>query len=159
MRRLFMDCEFTNFALPSLISIGLVSEDETLMFYGVRTDFDLHACSDFVHRVVLPLLQAPVPGSADAAGGTMAGVKLSQALAEWLDAIPGKIEILYEADVDWTLLRWLLKQIPARIQGRMVREEVAWVGIREGQYAHHALHDARCLRCDWLYGDHGSDLP
>jgi hypothetical protein len=159
VRRLFLDCEFTNFEAPSLISIGLVSEDDSLAFYGVRDDFDLGACSDFVQRVVLPILHQAVPGSAAAAGGVMPGPALGRALAGWLAAIPGAIEILYEADVDWILFCSLLEDAPEHIRGRLVRDDVAWIGTCEGQFAHHALHDARCLRFDWLQCGASNDLP
>ncbi|WP_018914200.1 hypothetical protein [Thiomonas sp. FB-6] len=158
MQRLFLDCEFTSFEAPSLISIGLVSEDAAHRFYGVRDDFDLASCSDFVRRAVLPMLYQPMPGSGIAAGGAMHGLELRYALIAWLGTIPGEIEVLYEADVDWGLFTELLEQVPARVRGRNVRTDVDWIGHWEGEYAHNALHDAMCLRWDWLHR-HGLGNP
>lgn len=151
MKRLFLDCEFTNLESPSLISIGLVSEDDALAFYGVCEDFDRSACSEFVRSRVLPLLHQPVPGAGAAAGGTMPLRHLRHALTDWLQAIPGEVEILFEAEIDWALFKDLVGHVPGRIQGRNAREDVAWIGDWHGEYAHHALHDARCLRFDWLH--------
>lgn len=50
---IFLDTEFSNFATKDLISIGLVSEDETFEFYHVLNDFPLKNCSDFVKENIL----------------------------------------------------------------------------------------------------------
>lgn len=158
MQRLFLDCEFTSFEAPSLISIGLVSEDAAHRFYGVRDDFNLASCSDFVRRAVLPMLHQPVPGIDTAAGGAMHGLALRDALIAWLVTILGEIEVLYEAGVDWWLFTELLEHVPARVRGRNVRMDVDWIGDWEGEYAHNELHDAMCLRWDWLHR-HGLGNP
>lgn len=55
----FLDCEFTNFDQPKLISIALVTEDGKHSFYAELTDTYKYAdCSEFVIENVLPLLDA-----------------------------------------------------------------------------------------------------
>ena len=50
---IFLDTEFSNFATKDLISIGLVSEDQSFEFYHVLNDFPLKNCSDFVKENIL----------------------------------------------------------------------------------------------------------
>ena len=66
---LFLDCEFTDFRRPALISLGLVDASGERCFYGVIEDFDQAACSEFVRETVLPKLHARLPACETAAGG------------------------------------------------------------------------------------------
>ncbi len=62
MINIFFDCEFTKFQEGfdpepnELISIGCISDDGR-KFYAENTNFHIEACSEFVHAVVLPLLE------------------------------------------------------------------------------------------------------
>ena len=62
MINIFFDCEFTKFQEAfdpepnELISIGCIS-DHGQKFYAENTNFHIEACSEFVHAVVLPLLE------------------------------------------------------------------------------------------------------
>ena len=150
---LFLDTEFTDFQQPDLISIGLVSECDRYEFYAERNDFDLARCSDFVQSTVLPKL-GQGPSGVDRAN-------LAKALRAWLENVhsfdsQGPVLVLYDFDTDFDLFRQaLLGQMPDWIEGANVAEEVnsitwARVGLMEFPDAHHALHDARQLRADWL---------
>lgn len=150
---LFLDTEFTDFQQPDLISLGLVSECGRHEFYAERNDFDLARCSDFVQSTVLPKL-----------GQGLSGVdrtNLAIALRAWLENVhsfdsQGPVLVLYDFDTDFELFRQaLLEQLPPWIEGTNVAEEVnpiSWAraGLIESPDAHHALHDARELRADWL---------
>ncbi len=150
---LFLDTEFTDFQQPDLISIGLVSECGSHEFYAERNDFDLARCSDFVQSTVLPKL-GQGSSSVDRSD-------LAIALRAWLENVhsfdsQSPVLVLYDFDTDFELFRQaLLDQIPPWIGGANVAEEVnsitwARVGLMESPDAHHALHDARELRADWL---------
>lgn len=150
---LFLDTEFTDFQQPDLISIGLVSGCGSHEFYAERNDFDLARCSDFVQSTVLPKL-----------GQGSSSVDLSDlaiALRAWLENVrsfdsQSPVLVLYDFDTDFDLFRQaLLGQMPDWIEGANVAEEVnpiSWAreGLMESPDAHHALHDARELRADWL---------
>ncbi len=150
---LFLDTEFTDFNEPDLISLGLVSECGRHEFYAERNDFDLARCCDFVQSTVLPKL-----------GQGQSGVdraNLVSALRAWLESVhsfdgQGSVLVLYDFDTDFDLFRQaLLDQMPDWIEGANVAEEVnssSWAraGLMESPDAHHALHDARQLRADWL---------
>jgi len=150
---LFLDTEFTDFQQPDLISLGLVSECDRHEFYAERNDFDLARCSDFVQSTVLPKL-GQGPSGVDRAN-------LAKALRGWLGNVhsfdsQGPVLVLYDFDTDFDLLRQaLLGQMPDWIEGANVADEVnpiSWAreGVVESPDAHHALHDARELRADWL---------
>ncbi|TLS19229.1 MAG: hypothetical protein FDZ72_04815 [Betaproteobacteria bacterium] len=150
---LFLDTEFTDFQLPDLISIGLVSECDRYEFYAERNDFDLARCSDFVQSTVLPKLEQGPRG--------MDRANLAKALRAWLENVRsfdshGPVLVLYDFDTDFDLFRQALPgQMPDWIEGANVAEEVnsiiwARVGLMESLDAHHALYDARELRADWL---------
>jgi len=150
---LFLDTEFTDFQQPDLISIGLVSECDRYEFYAERNDFDLARCSDFVQSTVLPKL-----------GQGSSGVdrtSLATTLKVWLEDIhsvdsQSTVLVVYDFDTDFELFRQaLLDQIPPWIEGVNVADEInpiSWAraGLMESPDAHHALHDARELRADWL---------
>lgn len=57
--KVFLDCEFTEFEQPKLISLALVTEDNDHSFYAELTDtYLITDCSEFVVNTVLPLLDA-----------------------------------------------------------------------------------------------------
>ncbi len=153
---LFLDTEFTDFHQPELISIGLVSECGRHEFYAECSELDLTRCSDFVRSAVLPRLgrTGPLPGLLDR---TALGVELQKCL-EKVHALDGgrTISVLYDFDTDFDLFRQALEvPLPTWLEGANVADEVnaiSWArnGLEESQDAHHALHDARELRLDWL---------
>lgn len=150
---LFLDTEFTDFQQPDLISLGLVSKCGRHEFYAERNDFDLARCSDFVQSTVLPKL-GQGPSGVDR-------TSLATALRAWLESVhrfdsQSPVLVLYDFDTDFELFRQALSDpIPPWIEGSNVAKEVnsitwARVGLMESPDAHHALHDARELRADWL---------
>ncbi len=93
---IFLDTEFTDFIRSDLISIGLVGEDGR-EFYAERTDYNQNACSDFVHKTVLPLL-GRLPGAACSRS------ELTDRVREWFEQLPELAIIVYDYDDDWNLL-------------------------------------------------------
>lgn len=155
--RVFLDTEFTNFNLPELISLGLVTEDGR-EFYAERTDFSREACSAFVHAHVLPLL-GRLPGAACDAG------TLGERLHGWLEALGEPVCMVYDYADDWLLLtQTLISEERLRLPTTLQSREFVWAdtlhhpAFREAHAAvyslewmpHHALADARSLRAGVL---------
>ena len=148
---LFLDTEFTDPLDCQLISIGIVSEDGH-EFYAERTDFDMKACSPFVHAAVLPWLRRE-PAIIGNEGEVRA------ALLTWLDQFP-EIEICVDHATDWDLFLDLCKDpdtltLRSGIRGRNIRGEIIASDVerywqRHGRKDHHALHDARANRFAFL---------
>ena len=72
-----------------------------------------------------------------------------------LDAA-GVVLVLYDYDTDFALLaNALVYNLPAWIEGVNISGQVNHIGwaresLEGSPTAHHALHDARALRADWL---------
>lgn len=102
---LFIDTEFTCFetATMQLISIGIVSEDGNHEFYRENTSHNADFRSDFVNKIVIPLLE----------GGSYAKAWdwIALDLKEWIDTLPGD-EVCFICDYvgDWHLTDPLLKK-------------------------------------------------
>ena len=140
--RFFLDTEFTDFKAPQLISVAIVGEDGR-EFYAERSDFENRLCSDFVHRVVLPLLgQHP--------GRSMPLSQLRDELGTWLQAVPIKPKPVlcydFEGDIDLVeqllggpLPRgWKIENVERKID---IARRTAY--LEQHGAEHHALHDAR----------------
>lgn len=142
----FLDCEFTNFHQPELISFGLaaVSGEE---FYA-EVPYPRERCSEFVLETVIPLLgRDPNAVCADA-------YDLRVRLDTWLRLVHREkpLKICFDSDFDWRLFRDALDgRIPDFCHPRLVRsseniELLRWDFFRKsGLPEHHALHDARAL--------------
>jgi hypothetical protein len=153
MRLLFLDTEFTNYAHPDLISIGIAPVDGT-DFYAERTDYRRDDCTDFVRTEILPLL-GKVPNSA------CTSVELASRLRDWFDALPEPAIILCDYETDWHLLQAaFIGDLPLNIGvhqlvdqkifrhsayklGEVLTYSTAWP-------PHHALADAQALREGYL---------
>ena len=149
---LFLDCEFTNFRRPGLISIGLVDASDERCFYGVVEDFDKAACSDFVRKTVLPKLHARFPAREKAAGGFFSQSAMGEALLDWLAArrpASGSLVVAFDYHADSDLFAALL---PGGLPGWICLEDIgpklAWVDEERDEHPlrHHALFDALRLR-------------
>ena len=149
---LFLDTEFTDFHNPELISLGLVSECGWMEFYAERTDFDRRQCNAFVRAKVLPKLGQ---------GPCFTAGELAAALRGWLDRVhaldaAGTALVLYDYDADFSLLQnALASDLPAWLEGANIAGDInhiSWAreGLEESPTTHHALHDAKELRADWL---------
>lgn len=172
---LLIDTEFTNFGdKMDLISVGLVSEDGQHQFYVEIADHIADWRSDFVNRVVMPLLDLPTYGkSTDWA---------ALDLVEWLDRLPGDdVEIVADYVGDHQLLQKLLDQCQRpttkKIYFKMLNAAFTYMLISRGIHSndamirayaammnetkeyykidpriHHALVDAKANRHGWIAG-------
>ena len=148
----FLDTEFTDFARPELISIGLVGEDGR-DFYAERTDYQRDACNRFVRETVQPLL-GRVPGAACSRSD------LTQRLRTWFEQLPEPATIIYDFVGDWLLLAHAWTSGEHKSPPQNVGEQLHLDGHtithptfeRAQNYTytqdwppHHALADARAL--------------
>ena len=149
---LFLDCEFTDFQRPDLISLGLVDGSGARCFYGVVEDFDQAACSDFVRETVLPKLHARFPAREKAAGGVFRRLAMGTELLDWLAAqrpASGSLVVAFDYYSDGDLFAELLPGgVPPWISLEDIGERLAWVEEEgtEHPLRHHALFDALRLR-------------
>lgn len=98
VNRIYIDTEFTNFARPSLISIGAVS-DTGAKFYAEITDYPIQHQSEFVREVIVPLLDH-----------SKFGIRYTEAgarFAEWISE-QGECQICCDYSEDWILTKALL---------------------------------------------------
>ncbi|QDD64288.1 hypothetical protein EJD96_08980 [Herbaspirillum seropedicae] len=142
----FIDTEFTDFADPQLISIGMASETGE-EFYA-EIPYDLQHCSEFVKETVLPML-----GYASEA--EMTKDDLREKIARWLRITRprhGVLRICYDYQTDWDLfVEAMGGQIPTWCIGRLVADRINELLRREYHQQnclpeHHALNDARANR-------------
>ena len=149
---LFLDCEFTHFVRPQLISIGLVDASGERCFYGVVEDFDRGACSDFVRETVLAKLHARFPACEKAAGGVFRRSDMGKVLLDWLAAqrpASGSLVVAFDYYSDGDLLAELLPGgVPPWISLENIGDKVEWVEEEGAEHPlrHHALFDALRLR-------------
>lgn len=95
--RLHLDTEFTDFAKPDLISIGLAASSE-LTFYAENLDFDRGLSSAWVVQNIYPLL--------DHAKHGMKRSTMVARLWEWLDNLDAdKFVIMVDYPTDWLLFK------------------------------------------------------
>lgn len=151
----FLDTEFTGLGQrwPSMISIGLVSEDGQYEFYAeLVTDGYIKKCDSWVKENVLPLL--------DGGDCIMQPDELRQRLYAWLDAL-GCVHIATDSQIDFDLLRATLDPWPAKIAKKPLflnfdadpkeRFNIAVENFfTEGLRRHHALDDAKANRLGWM---------
>jgi hypothetical protein len=144
MHLVFLDTEFTDFIDPRLISIGLASS-EGHEFYD-EVVFPSTSCSDFVKKVVVPLLSC---------GERISQGQLGAKVLDWLNRIRNAkpVVICYDSDYDRVLFFSLYNNNPPSflifrsipyhsINGLRRYEFFSMRGLAE----HHALNDAMALR-------------
>lgn len=152
---IFFDCEFTDLSRSArLISAGFITASGD-HYYGELADYDEDGCNDFVKSTVLPLLTLP-------AMSTRAFVSL---LTDWLSDL-GE-DVIFVADSDWdqqiltTTFASVSKTIPENWQFQktpdnfkkghqrnLFNDEMAAFFLRHPEMKqHHALADARAIRC------------
>ena len=146
---IFLDTEFTDFNDPDLISIGLVDETGR-EFYAERTDYCEEMCSDFVVKVVKPLLKQH-PKRVE---GTR--FKIARELNEWLQHYGDTmITVCFDYSTDWHLFNDLLSLLPEEEIFNNLRGLMIWGDIDQqalewfwkerdciGWNQHMALYDA-----------------
>ena len=141
----FLDTEFTSFASPTLISIGMVASTGE-EFYA-EVPFPVVAASPFVHEVVIPLLgsdpQAHCPPD-----------ELHIRIREWLVIVrtdPG-IVLCFDSRYDEDLFREIFDGYPpALVRFRNVSRNINELlryefHVKNRLPEHHALNDARAMR-------------
>lgn len=158
---IFFDTEFTEIGIdPRLISIGLVSEDGSRVFYAELSDsYQPKDCSAFVQEAVLPHLEGgearmtmdeltlrldkwiesfeqPVQLATDSLSWDWPWIQeIFHYLEAWPQNLDGKPASLYEI-IDSPFLERNVEQIFQRHEPRLRR--------------HHALDDAKVNRLVWL---------
>jgi len=141
---IFMDTEFTNFADPQLISIGLAASTGE-EFYA-EVPYRIQACSEFVRDIVIPLMSEESLCDYD---------DLHRRLISWFAIVRVQQELTLCCDSHFDEL--LFKKIFDGEPPRYLRfREISQRNISEllrYQYhvlsrlpEHHALNDARALR-------------
>lgn len=161
----FLDCEFTSFDQPKLISIALITEDGKQSFYAELTDtYTPSDCSEFVIETVLPLLDAkefsiPENGGYLNVYSKMTSAQCSEYMKRWIDYLDDKVVIFNDAaHYDFTLLTEVLydnwpaqlrkkcHQISARtLDGQERYEKTLNEEFKHGFRQHHALDDAKVM--------------
>lgn len=139
--RVFVDTEFTDFAVRDLISIALVAEDGS-EFYGESRNFNRSACSEFVISTVIPQLgtwpDRVLPCEA-----------LRTELLVWLDKFSDHRDprLCFDYVGDWELFLELVRELPDPWTTEQVLDKINhdWIETyyRTHGGRHHALHDAR----------------
>lgn len=174
MAYLFIDTEFTDFKNTELISVALVSEDGEHQFYRENTSHEPNFRSEFVNKVVMPLLE----------GGEYAKTYpwVAEDLIDWFDSLPySEVTIVCDYIGDWALFEKLLnvarpRKPKIKIQPMMLdyafNEMLTFRGFKDtpelrsaamekmafsqSEYykqddrIHHALVDAKSNRHGWL---------
>lgn len=161
----FLDCAFTNFDHPKLISIALVTEDSKKSFYAEITDsYSLIDCSEFVIENVLTLLDAkelslPLHNGYSNIHARMTFAECGEYMKHWIDYLDDKVVIFNDAPhYDFTLLTELLydnwpqklrkkcHQIIAKTVEQQDRyEKTTYEEFKNGFRQHHALDDAKVM--------------
>jgi len=152
MMKLFLDTEFSSLlqAESKLISIGLVAEDEREFYAELPPVTYAAHCTDFVRASVIPLLWGEPY--------EMPPAELASALRYWLTQF-ALAEIVTDAPAwDFRHLRTAIDEAQGWPQnlatGAILNQpEEAWLEThfaQPGHLQHHALHDARALRLEWL---------
>ena len=157
---IFLDTEFTDFAQPELISIGLAATGVT-DFYAERDDYPRERCTPFVVNEVIPLL-GRVPNAVCNA------CELTSRLRTWFDLLPESAIVLYDFETDWNLLSNAFGgELPSKVETHQLIDQKIF---RHSAYKlgeiltytgawppHHALADARAFREGYLRWKLASD--
>lgn len=163
----FLDTEFCDFERPELISIALAAEQGPDFYVELTDGWSPGHCSGFVQRQVLPLLQ----GGAVA----MTRAQAAEALRRWFQGCKRPVQVVSDApDYDWPQLVGLLQgTLPPNLLPRCAAfycssfpaEYANELELTRQRYhltqrnctamagEHHALHDARALREQWLQAE------
>lgn len=150
---IFLDTEFTDFAQPELISIGLAAAGAS-DFYAERDDYPLERCTPFVVEEVLPLLGRVQDAACDA-------FELTQRLWAWFDQLPESAIVPYDFEIDWQLLcNACGNELPAKVGAHQLVDQKIFrhsafklgevLTYKEAWPPHHALADAQAFREGYL---------
>lgn len=156
----FLDTEFAETAGSiKLISLGLVSEDDRLL-YLEASDFNPNDANPWVKDNVLPNLWKDYSinlwGSLKIDGGPMPTSQMGQVVRDW---IVGKPEFWgYYADYDWVVFCWLFGAMINLPQGwpmycrdiKQLADELGNPPLRQSSH-HHALEDAEVAAANYRF--------
>ena len=144
---IFLDTEFTDFAMPELISLGMVGEFGEECY--IEVPFATARCSDFVRDVVIPQLGKDPHAFCETAD-------LRVRVLNWLQIIKQAepIRICYDSEYDWRLFVQALEGRvpdwikPCWIDCTEINELLlsAYFKDHPDENEHHALTDARANR-------------
>ncbi len=162
--KIILDCEFTDFTQPKLISLGLVTEDNNHSFYAELTDtYSIDDCSEFVISTVLPLLDSkPISQNLDYFKHVHAQMTFSQCqlnLMKWFDGIEGNMSIHNDMPhFDFSLLSsFFIEKWPDRLSlfcetigattivGQESYDRTMRDLFKNGYRQHHSLDDAKVM--------------
>lgn len=144
--KVFIDTEFTDFAHPHLISLGMAAESGEVSY--VEVPYPDKECSDFVRESVIPLL-GRIPNS------TCSNEELRNTIITWLNIVRNRdedVEICVDYQTDWDLfVNALDYRVPPWCHMRMVatciNELLRYEFHDKNQLPeHHALYDAMANR-------------
>ena len=141
-KKIFLDCEFTDFVDFEMISVGLVAESGE-EFYA-ELSMDAKTCSAFVQLSVLPQLgKSPELVCTDIS-------QVGDRLHTWFAGFGGELVVLYDFFPDYCLLLEALGgELPTNVVGsnniyaRLDTAKHKEFYCRPGVVRHHALWDAR----------------
>ena len=169
--RLFLDCEFTGFVEPKLLSMGLV-RNESCDFYGeLNVPKSQYEKNEFLDEHVLSQW-----GNVPTAYSSRK--QMAQELSRWFFSLQAEhIEVHYDYHTDMDLLESLLKEadlwiswervlVPTHV-GYLYGDDrvdpymakcLGYEEVRTGLKPHHALADARVLRQTFLMVHDGVEV-
>lgn len=136
--RIFIDTEFTDLIDFDLISIALVSGEDS--YYGERCDFDRSLCETFTCEQVLPQLGRVTQKTKEI---------IAQEVREWLWQYKDLDPVLsFDNVIDFGLLRELLGEVPDWLHTQNIKDcldREVWTAyfVDNKVTPHHALHDSR----------------
>ncbi|MEN8502083.1 MULTISPECIES: hypothetical protein [Paraburkholderia] len=150
----FLDTEYTGLGQPSpkLVSLGIVTEDGHREFYvEIEDTWKLEDCSDFVRRVVLPLLGGPA----------MSLQQAREKLLDWFAASPRTVRAACDSPTDFRFLLQVLGEMkPPNLAevsydlrpliDTTIYHNAVMAHYQTDAREHHALVDARAYRKGWL---------
>jgi len=162
--KVFLDCEFTEFEQPKLISIALVTENNERSFYAELTNtYTINDCSEFVVSIVLPLLDAkPLTLPLTDYTNVYARMSFDECrihLMKWFELLNDESCIFNDVpQFDFTLLSSLfVEQWPEQLSlyceticsstadGEELYEKSTIQLFKNGFREHHSLDDARVM--------------
>lgn len=146
---IFIDTEFTDLKEPYLVAAALVAEDGRELYFELD-GITGAVCSSFVRETVLPLLGGPVVQPIEAARQVAAFLSNYELVTFFTDAPRYNIQLLepfLPQKLAWTVAVPSFETEEAEIAFQILYMQAF---VKEGLRRHHALDDARALRCAWL---------
>jgi hypothetical protein len=160
--KVFVDTEFTSLdrRFQQLISVGMVDEAGERELYLEVRDFLWSHTTEFVRKVVIPLL-----GRTGAP--TVTGAEVGPYVREWLRSLGEPVTLVVDSTVDIRIVAGL-SRAPG-VSGAVLLEAdrgeacAAWIdryfAAHPDRSRHHALEDARALRLAYRATNEDGERP